>query len=137
MMALEEAKPALTESPNSAMTERSESPYQQEEGSPTAERQQRQFIIIPEEHQLKASSNLALNRAHSPSRTLNPVLLLRMPPLLIRKNVQPEKRQVVRSSNRLSGGARDYLPIAEDRHVALAYTSCSSNTVSLAAANSA
>jgi len=60
-MALEEAKPALTESPNSAMTERSESPYQQEEGSPTAERQQRQFIIIPEEHQLKASSNLTLN----------------------------------------------------------------------------
>ncbi|PMD47302.1 polyamine acetyltransferase [Hyaloscypha variabilis F] len=43
------------------MTERSESPYQQEEGSPTAERQQRQFIIIPEEHQLKASSNLTLN----------------------------------------------------------------------------
>ncbi|KAE9363055.1 acyl-CoA N-acyltransferase [Stipitochalara longipes BDJ] len=43
------------------MTERSESPNQQEEGSPTAERQQRQFIIIPEEHQLKASSNLSLN----------------------------------------------------------------------------
>jgi hypothetical protein len=41
------------------MTERSESPNQQEEVSPSAER--RQFIIIPEEHQRKAPSNLNLH----------------------------------------------------------------------------
>lgn len=51
----------LTESPNSVMTERSESPNQQEESSPTAERYRRQFIIIPEEHQRKAPSNLNLH----------------------------------------------------------------------------
>jgi len=61
---LEEEKPTppvtLTESPNSVTTERSESPNSQEELSPTTERQ-RQFIIIPEEQQRKAPSNLNLH----------------------------------------------------------------------------
>jgi hypothetical protein len=64
-MPLEEQRPVppvpLTESPNSVMTERSESPNQQEEASPTTDRHQRQFIIIPEEHQRKAPSNLNLH----------------------------------------------------------------------------
>jgi hypothetical protein len=42
------------------MTERSESPNQQEELSPTSERS-RQFIIIPEDQQRKAPSNLNLH----------------------------------------------------------------------------
>jgi hypothetical protein len=62
-MPLEEQPPAppvpLTDSPNSVMTERSESPSQQEEVSPSTER--RQFIIIPEEHQRKAPNNLNLH----------------------------------------------------------------------------
>lgn len=50
----------LTESPNSVTTERSESPNQQEDLSPTSERQ-RQFIIIPEDQQRKAPANLNLH----------------------------------------------------------------------------
>ncbi len=61
---LEEERPApsvpLTESPNSVTTERSQSPNQQEEISPTSERS-RQFINIPEDQQRKAPTNLNLN----------------------------------------------------------------------------
>lgn len=64
-MPLEEQKPdppvPLTESPDSVMTNRSESPIQKDL-SPTAERLQRQFIIIPAEHQQrKAATDLNLH----------------------------------------------------------------------------
>lgn len=45
----------MTESPNSVMTERSPSPTSSEQSSPTAERQ-RQFVIVPEGQQVKATN---------------------------------------------------------------------------------
>ncbi|KAE8447804.1 hypothetical protein EG329_010198 [Mollisiaceae sp. DMI_Dod_QoI] len=45
----------LTESPNSVTTERSESPTSSEQSSPTAERQ-RQFVIVPDAQQVKATN---------------------------------------------------------------------------------
>lgn len=45
----------LTESPNSVTTERSPSPTSSEQSSPTAERQ-RQFVIVPEAQQVKATN---------------------------------------------------------------------------------
>ena len=63
---LEEERPAppvqLMESPNSIATDRSdrsESPNQQDEQSPSS--QARQFIIIPEEQQRKQPTNLNLH----------------------------------------------------------------------------
>jgi ribosomal protein S18 acetylase RimI-like enzyme len=45
----------ITESPNSVATERSDSPGQSEEGSPSV---QRRFVIVPENQQVKATGRL-------------------------------------------------------------------------------
>jgi len=64
------ASPAqMTESPKSVATERSESPNPSEETSPSMIHQQRQFVIVPMDQQVKAPSSVTA-RLHPYTRPL-------------------------------------------------------------------
>jgi hypothetical protein len=103
----------LTESPNSVATERSESPNQGEEGSPTTERQ-KQFVIIPEDQYVKPPTNL-----HPYTRPLTISDVDSCVALEDAAFANPEERAtrekvILSAKSSTSHVARDLLPILED-----------------------
>jgi hypothetical protein len=114
---LDQEKPAppvpLTESPNSVTTERSESPNQEEEASPTTERR-RQFVIIPEDQYVKPPANL-----HPYTRPLTISDVDSCVALEDAAFANPEERAtrekvILSAKSSISPLARDSLPILED-----------------------
>jgi hypothetical protein len=110
---LEEERPAppgpLMESPNSVTTERSESPNPQEDLSPTSERT-RQFIIIPQDQQRKAPTNLNLHPYTRPLTISDLESCVALENAAFTNPQERATREKVRvpGENYISNGARDH-----------------------------